>query len=375
MAAIGAQFLAPGRPPAGPPRRAARGRRRGRRLPHRQPVRAADFGEFRDGLDHQTTVADDALGKLGLTQDNGVLYYLWTLTWGLGWVPALRGARGAVAAVVRRAPAGRGARPGADPLPALHGLAEALLRPLADPGLPARVPAGRLRRCSSAADWACAPRARAARRRSWSLATVALCGQGLAYSLHIDQVLSPRRHAQPDPRLAGRARAACARRSSSSRSCPTAGRRTSATPSDRHRQRQPLGEVPDGALDDRHDGTPLPPPGRIVNIEDYERTLRPELIDHYEEAATATSSPARPSAGARRPSPRWCRGRSPTTTSSRRAERRLPRLAVRQGAGPGRLQLRLVVRLLPARVPPPGTGHDGLPAQGPRVRGDILMGG
>jgi hypothetical protein len=31
-----------------------------------------------------------------------------------------------------------------------------------------------------------------------------------------------------------------------------------------------------------NDGTILPDPGRLVNIEDYERTLSPELIDRYE---------------------------------------------------------------------------------------------
>jgi hypothetical protein len=33
-----------------------------------------------------------------------------------------------------------------------------------------------------------------------------------------------------------------------------------------------------------NDGTMLPPPGRLVNIEDYERTLYPGLIDEYVEA-------------------------------------------------------------------------------------------
>jgi len=33
--------------------------------------------------------AGEAAGKLGTTQDSGIAYYLWTLTWGLGWAPAL----------------------------------------------------------------------------------------------------------------------------------------------------------------------------------------------------------------------------------------------------------------------------------------------
>src|SRR4051812_14585695 len=52
------------------------------------PYALLDYASFSDGLNHQTSVADDALGKLGLTEDNGLAYYLWTLTWGLGWIPA-----------------------------------------------------------------------------------------------------------------------------------------------------------------------------------------------------------------------------------------------------------------------------------------------
>ena len=51
------------------------------------PYAVLDLAAFRDGLQHQADAADDALGKLGLTQSSGHLYYLWTFTWGLGWVP------------------------------------------------------------------------------------------------------------------------------------------------------------------------------------------------------------------------------------------------------------------------------------------------
>jgi len=60
------------------------------------PYALLDFGAFRDGLNHQSTAADDVAGKLGLTQRSGVWYYLWTLTWGLGWIPALAAAGGAI---------------------------------------------------------------------------------------------------------------------------------------------------------------------------------------------------------------------------------------------------------------------------------------
>src|SRR3954447_26114463 len=60
------------------------------------PYAVLDFSAFTDGLNHQSTAADEVGGKLGLTQRSGVWYYLWTLTWGLGWVPALAAAGGAV---------------------------------------------------------------------------------------------------------------------------------------------------------------------------------------------------------------------------------------------------------------------------------------
>src|SRR3954447_26005067 len=60
------------------------------------PYAVLDFSAFTDGLNHQSTAADEVGGKLGLTQRSGVWYYLWTLTWGLGWVPALAAAGGAL---------------------------------------------------------------------------------------------------------------------------------------------------------------------------------------------------------------------------------------------------------------------------------------
>jgi predicted membrane-bound mannosyltransferase len=38
------------------------------------PYAFLDYEAFREGLRHQSTVADDALGKLGLTQSNGIAY-------------------------------------------------------------------------------------------------------------------------------------------------------------------------------------------------------------------------------------------------------------------------------------------------------------
>jgi len=64
------------------------------------PYALLDFPAFREGLSKQSDAANDGAGKLGMTEENGLLYYLGTLTWGLGWVPALAALLG-VAALAR----------------------------------------------------------------------------------------------------------------------------------------------------------------------------------------------------------------------------------------------------------------------------------
>jgi hypothetical protein len=60
------------------------------------PYAILDTDAFWDGLTHQSDASGDTSGKLGLTQDNGFLYYLWSFGWGLGWIPLVLAAGGAV---------------------------------------------------------------------------------------------------------------------------------------------------------------------------------------------------------------------------------------------------------------------------------------
>ncbi|MEA2194262.1 MAG: hypothetical protein QOG42_696 [Solirubrobacteraceae bacterium] len=60
------------------------------------PYSLLDFSSFWDGLTHQSDASGDAAGKLGLTQDSGYAYYLWSFGWGLGWVPLCAAVGGAV---------------------------------------------------------------------------------------------------------------------------------------------------------------------------------------------------------------------------------------------------------------------------------------
>jgi 4-amino-4-deoxy-L-arabinose transferase-like glycosyltransferase len=66
------------------------------------PYALFDLDMFREGLARQSEASSDGGGKLGLVADNGVVYYLGTLTWGLGWLPALSAAGGAVWLALKR---------------------------------------------------------------------------------------------------------------------------------------------------------------------------------------------------------------------------------------------------------------------------------
>jgi hypothetical protein len=59
------------------------------------PYALLSFDEFWSDVRMQEEAAS-GFGKLGLDYDSGVLYYLWVLTWGFGWVPLAAAVAGAV---------------------------------------------------------------------------------------------------------------------------------------------------------------------------------------------------------------------------------------------------------------------------------------
>jgi len=65
------------------------------------PFALLDFDAFRDGLSHQSEASGDSAGKLGLSTDSGIAYYLGTAAWGLGWLPALAALAGAIGLMLR----------------------------------------------------------------------------------------------------------------------------------------------------------------------------------------------------------------------------------------------------------------------------------
>jgi 4-amino-4-deoxy-L-arabinose transferase-like glycosyltransferase len=245
------------------------------------PYALLAFNEFRDGLTHQTDTAGDKAGKLGNTWDSGWRYYLWTFTWGLGWVP-FAAALGGIAALVRDerrliavlAPApllfvlfmgsqerffGRWLLP---VFPFVCILAAYCVLEVAD-RLGARRPA--LRPTLAA------------------LAVVALCAQGVVASLHNGLVLSrddtrnltrtwmvahipPRSKVVVEPVV------------------PDLWAQDIGAPLPPPGNGYRWNKFPTSRSNIDNDGSTLPGRGRVVNIEDYETTLFPALIDRYEQS-------------------------------------------------------------------------------------------
>ncbi len=67
------------------------------------PYSVLDFSAFHAGIVTQQALAGGSdPEKLGTTASSGTAFYFWTFTWGLGWVPSLAAIAGAVTLVARR---------------------------------------------------------------------------------------------------------------------------------------------------------------------------------------------------------------------------------------------------------------------------------
>jgi hypothetical protein len=64
------------------------------------PYAIVSHTEFIDGIRKQGS-ATSSTDKLGVKESSGYRYYLWTLTWGLGWLPALSAVGGSILLVRR----------------------------------------------------------------------------------------------------------------------------------------------------------------------------------------------------------------------------------------------------------------------------------
>jgi hypothetical protein len=243
------------------------------------PFSVLDFAAFRDGLSHQASAAEDELGKLGLTQRSGHLYYVWTFTWGLGFVPLAAGALGALGALLWD----RRLALVLVPAPILYvlfmGTQERYFGRWLLPVFPIV--------CILAA-WAIVRFADVATRRApalrpalYALGAVLLLGQGLVYSIHDGLVLS-----RPDTRNLARAWMAAnvppETKIVVEPVVPDAWASDIGRPYPGTSNGARWIKFPTSRSNIANDGSILPGEGRIVNIEDFERTLFPGLVDRYE---------------------------------------------------------------------------------------------
>ncbi|HUN78525.1 MAG TPA: glycosyltransferase family 39 protein [Solirubrobacteraceae bacterium] len=249
------------------------------------PYSVLDFHAFAQGIQHQSSVSAESEGKLGAPHESGIFYYLWSFTWGLGWVPALAALGGAVTVWRRERRLGWVLVPAPLLYLAFMGAEDRYFGRWLLPIFPIV--------SLLAALFALQCAAFAARRGPRPLAlglgafaTLALCGQGLLYSIHSDRVL-----ARADTRNLTRAWLVAH---------VPAGTPVVVDPSVPAEWAQDVGH-PTMSTREGHRWPSWPalesfiePDGRLrtyqlhplrshpVTIEDYERTLSPALIGDYE---------------------------------------------------------------------------------------------
>jgi hypothetical protein len=238
------------------------------------PYALLDAPGFLAGVRHQASAS--GAGKLGITAGGGHLYYLWTLTWGLGWVPAA----GALAGAVALARADRRVAALLLPAPVLlfiyMGFQERYFGRWLMPALPFL--------CLLAAAGALAL-ARLAGPR-WRIAAVtaaaaALCLQGLVFSIHADLVLS-----RADTRAGARAWMLAHVPPGAAVAIEPVVTDAWLSDGTRWRNLAPATLRPPGrhALADGQALRRLPRSPGAVGFDGYERTLSPTLLDAWERA-------------------------------------------------------------------------------------------
>jgi hypothetical protein len=223
------------------------------------PYALLDLDAFRAGLRAQSEASGDGGGKLGLTADNGLLYYLSTTTWGLGWLPAVAAAGGAVWLAVRRARLALVLVPAPLLFLLFMGLQDRFFARWLLPAYPLL--------CLLAA-WA-AVEAAGRLHLPVAVAAAALCAQGLLFSLHNDLVL-----ARPDTRTLARAWMVA--------NLPE-GTRVVIEPIAPDQWATDVGRASrltaSGRRWDKWRTSNYR--GRRIKLEDYERTLSPPMLDRY----------------------------------------------------------------------------------------------
>jgi 4-amino-4-deoxy-L-arabinose transferase-like glycosyltransferase len=240
------------------------------------PYALLDFSRFHSELVHQSSLSEEAQGKLGAPKEGGLAYYLWSFTWGLGWAPALAALVGAVAVWRRDARSGWMLVPATLLFLAFMGLQDRYFGRWLLPIFPIA--------CLLAA-YAGYAAARAVGRGRGALASgaavmvaaVVLLGQGVLYSVHNDIVL-----ARADTRNLTRAWLV---------SHVPRGARIVLEPvvlsswiaeGSGHSGAKRWVKYPSLTSVIAPDGTLAPQTSHTVTLEDYETTLAPSLLGWYE---------------------------------------------------------------------------------------------
>ena len=246
------------------------------------PYAILDHRAFLDGLSHQSDTSADAAGKLGLTQDNGWVYYLWSFGWGLGWAPLVAaGLALPLLAIRRRWALLAFLAPAPVLFVAFMGSQERYFGRWLMPVLPFVCLLAAI--CAVMLVTAATRRAPALRPTLAALVVIGLCGQGLVYAIHDGRVLSREdtrgltrdwlvRHVPAGTRIVvepGVVPDGWAQDIGNPSPVTSNGNRWAKYPTSRSRIDPDTGEL-------------LPEPGMVVNIEDFEKTLRPELVLLFE---------------------------------------------------------------------------------------------
>jgi hypothetical protein len=234
------------------------------------PYALLDHTAFLDGLRKQSEASADGGGKLGLTETHGLAYYLGTVTWGLGWLPALAALGGAVGLALRD----RRAALVLVPAPLLFGLFMGTQDRFFARWLLPVYPLLCLLAAWAAvqgATWL-AGRLRPHRRPgAWPAvaAGALLAAQGLVFSVHNDLVL-----ARPDTRQLAREWMVA--------HIPAGGKVVIEPIAPAQWAMDPQGPSRATSTGNRWNKWPTSRfRGGVVKLEDYERTLAPSLVERY----------------------------------------------------------------------------------------------
>jgi hypothetical protein len=237
------------------------------------PYAILDYHDFQRELARQSSLAAEAQGKLGAPKQGGLVYYLWTLTWGFGWLPALAALGGALSVWRKESALGWVLVPGVALYLAFMGLQGRYFGRWLLPVFPLLCLLAALF-VAQLAD-ALARRAPRLRRAIPALLAAALLAQGVVYSVHAGLVLS-RADTRNLTRVWLQAHVPAGAKIVLEPLAPEAWLREGAGGGDRWRKYVTLRSRISAA------GALEPHATKVVGIEDYERTLAPALIGYYE---------------------------------------------------------------------------------------------